>query len=112
MSSKSKYVPVVFENSLGETISNDPIFLAQQTLAAAGIALQAEEDDSEETLTVEPATQVEDYKSLDGAALKALAAERGVEIGDAKTVGDLRKLFIQADAAAAAAAEVEAANAQ
>jgi hypothetical protein len=38
MAKTKDYEPVVFEDSRGNIISNDPVFLARQTLAAAGLA--------------------------------------------------------------------------
>lgn len=115
------YEPVTFENSLGETISNDPIYLAQKTLENAGIAFNqsqpaqlaaaqaAAADDSDEDLDEDEAT---DYSKLGQKELKELADERGVDISSAKKVGEVRQLLIDADVKAAAEAEVAAANAQ
>lgn len=109
----TKHEPVIFENSLGETISNDPIWHAQKTLEAAGIAVgqveqntPADPDDSDQEID-----KAEDYKSLDGKALKALAGEREVDITGLKTVGEVRAALVADDVAKAAKAEVDAANA-
>lgn len=99
------YKAVTFKNSLGETISNDPIFLAQRTLAAAGISGKV--DDSGDAFDENP------YSDLKAAELKELAKERGVDIKGLKTVGDVRNALVAADDAeeeAAKAAEAEAAN--
>lgn len=86
-----KYVPVTFENSLGETISNDPIFLAQRTLKAAGLTGATRPDDHDEYM---PSA----YDELGGKELKALASERGVDIAGLKTVGQVREALTAADA--------------
>lgn len=96
------YEPVVFENSLGETISNDPVFHAQRTLAAAGVQgygrqLPTDSDDA----------MPDEYDDLKGNELKALAKERGVDITGLKTVGEVRAAFRTADAEAAEEDEEE-----
>lgn len=115
---------VTFENSLGETISNDPRWLAEQTLAAAGVG-SADKDaeiaelkaklEAIESATVATASSDDDdvedddevptdesgartYTELDGKALKALANERQVNISGLKKVGEVRKALIAADA--------------
>lgn len=89
-----KYKPVTFLNSRGETISNDPVFRAQQIMAGVKV------DDSNEDITTE---QVDEngkrtYGELDAKELKALASERGVDISGLKKVGEVRKALIDADA--------------
>lgn len=121
----ANYEPVVFEDSQGNVISNDPVFLAQRTLRAAGITLEDQSpktqsattssDDSSESIEE---TSEEDrdesgartYKELKGGDLKAYANERGVDITGMKTVGEVREALRKADADEAAAAEVNAAN--
>lgn len=97
-----KYIPVTFENSLGETISNDPIFLAQRTLKAAGLTGATRPDDHDEYMPTA-------YDELSGKDLKALALERGVDITGLKTVGQVREALTAADEAATtpAAADTE-----
>lgn len=100
MAEAEEYIPVTFENSLGETISNDPIFLAQRTLEAAGLGASAGRapTDGDEAIDLEQYP----YADLKGAELKALASERGVDITGLKTVGEVRKALSDADEAAAA----------
>lgn len=95
-----KYTPVIFENSLGETISNDPIFLAQRTLKAAGITGATRPDDHDEYM---PSA----YDELKGSELKALALERGVDITGLKTVGQVREALTAADNAEATPAQAD-----
>ena len=133
---KTKYEPVVFEDSQGNPISNDPLWLAQQRLAQAGVELpednsaeleaqlnqkneeieslraalaakEAEEASDLEPDDEAPKADVDDdgnrtYKELDSRGLKALAGEREVDISGLKTVGEVRKALIDADAAAKA----------
>lgn len=100
----AKHVPVTFENSLGETISNDPIFLAQRTLEAAGVTSGAERPgDHEDYMPT-------DYDDMDSKELKALSLERGVDIKGLKTVGQVRAALVAADDAEAAAAAATAAD--
>ena len=60
--------PVTFLNSAGETISNDPLWLAQQTLSANGVEGRKPDFDI-----------AGPYDHLDGPELKALAKERGIK---------------------------------
>lgn len=112
------YEPVVFENSEGTEISNDPVWHARKTLeqynalppqlqSAAGNAAR---DDDGDDLEGDDEDRIEDYKSFDGAALKKLAKQRSLDTTGLKTVGDLRARFIELDAAERAQAEVEKAN--
>lgn len=111
------YVPVVFEDSLGNEISNDPVWLARRTLeqyqATAGynqgpLVPASQQDDGDDDLDAPEGP--EDYKGLNGTALKELAAERGVDITGLTKVGQVRSALIEDDTAKAAAAELEAAN--
>lgn len=109
-----KYVPVVFEDSEGNTISNDPVYRAQQTLAAAGVSF-AESQPEQLATNARAADDVdlgdddaEDYKAFDGTELKAMADERGVDRKGLKTVGELRQALISADEAAAQVVATEA----
>lgn len=122
-----KYEPVTFENSLGETISNDPYFLAQRTMEQYA-ALPAEQqgmhapkgagsDDSDEDIDNGDTPSEKPYADLKGPALKALAADRGVDISGLTKVGEVRAALVaddeakaKAEADAAAQAEVDAAN--
>lgn len=96
---KQQYKPVTFLNSRGETISNDPVWKAQQTIQAAGADNGASDDDN---LDKEPQLDADGnrtYGELDGKELKALAEERGVDISGLKKVGEVRQALIDADAA-------------
>lgn len=120
---EEKYQPVVFLDSAGNEISNDPVWHAQKTLRAAGVSFEnsqpdaqarlleqqnaaTDDDDAElEAEAAEPEQDVDEsgartYKELKGADLKSLANSRGVDITGAKTVGDVRKALIAADAPA------------
>jgi hypothetical protein len=128
MAENEKYEPVVFLDSAGNEISNDPVWHAQKTLRAAGVsfdnsqpdaqarlleqqnAASTEDDDDEIDADAEPEQDLDGdgnrtYKELKGAELKSLANTRGVDITGAKTVGDVRKALIGADTAAANPAE-------
>lgn len=126
----AKYEPVIFENSLGEVISNDPVYLAQRTLAAYDIdpvtgekpapkkakkAVEApaaeeveddedieSEDEESEDEEVEEDTP-RDYTELDGKAVSALAKERGVDVTGLTKVKEVRAALMADDAAKAAA---------
>lgn len=114
----SEYKPVVFQNSLGEEISNDPVWLAQKTLAQYGSLQQL----PPAPLTARPQVTGDDeeidegdtpektYAEMSGKELKALAAERGVDISGLRTVGEVRKALTDDDSAKAAAQAVEDAN--
>lgn len=124
---EEKYEPVVFLDSVGNEISNDPVWHAQKTLRAAGVSFEnsqpdaqarlleqqnatADDDDELETADTEPEVDTDDsgartYKELKGADLKSLASTRGVDITGARTVGDVRKALIGADAEAASSTE-------
>jgi len=122
----SDYKPVVFENSLGETISNDPIYLAQKTLEAQGISFTAsqpvdlqsqlaskagsEGSPTEGTAPADdPDAEVEDtdddaprdYTDLSGKALASYAKERGLSLkdedGNTKKVGAIRAELVELD---------------
>jgi hypothetical protein len=118
---KEEYQPVVFEDSQGNEISNDPVWLAKQRLAEYGVdasdnsaeiaakdaeieALKAQlaaaqtpaEADEEETDEAGART----YGELDSKGLKALAKERNVDIAGLKTVGEVRSALVDADAKA------------
>lgn len=105
MSDATKYEPVTFENSLGEIISNDPVFHAQRTLEAYGV------DNDSRVPAVHrekgPADDAEfddnPYAYMDQKALKALAIERNISLKGLKTLGEVRAAFAAAD-------EVEEAN--
>lgn len=100
-----QYEPVTFLNSAGEVISNDPIYLAQQQLAAAGLinpqvtpVVPVAHDDDE--LGEDSDEDKVDYATLNGPQLKALAKERGVDIKGLRTVGEVRKALADAEAEA------------
>jgi hypothetical protein len=126
MSKSDKYQPVTFTNSLGEVISNDPVFRAQQVLEQAGLgqteaptpkaakavstppaAPVTPTDEDDEDLENDDSTEeaIADYKELDGKAAKALAAERGVDITGFTKVQQVRDALMAADAAKAEAQE-------
>lgn len=92
-----KYKPVLFENSRGETISNDPVYLAQQTLDQYSGGNTGNGDD--EAIDTSP------YADMNGRDLKAAAKERGVDISGMKTVGEVRRALEEDDAKNASAAE-------
>lgn len=111
---------VVFQNSLGEEISNDPRWHAMKTLRDAGISFDqsqpearqaafraaaaddADLGDDEETEPDVDENGARTYKELDGPALKKLATERGVDIKGLKKVGEVRDALRAADAAGSA----------
>lgn len=92
----NSYKPVTFLNSKGEVISNDPVYLAQQTLAAANISMGSnsgdDRDDSEDLLDETP-----DYTHLKGKDLGQYARERGVDIKGLKA-GEVRQALMDLDA--------------
>ena len=104
--SDNKYEPVTFEDSEGNVISNDPVWLAKQTLKQYGVEEQSTEasapaasETTQTASTSDDESMVEDYAKFDGAALKKLAKERNVDIKGLKTVGEVRQALIAADAA-------------
>lgn len=109
MAKSGEYKPVVFLNSLGEEISNDPIFHAQKTLEAAGIAVGNTADDDDDQLQKDSDTPPT-YEGISGKDLKQLAAEKGVDLTGLTTVGELRAALVQSDAEKAAADELARAN--
>ena len=89
--------PVTFLNSAGETISNDPLWLAQQTLSEAGVEGRKPDFDI-----------AGPYDDLDGAQLKTLATERGIKTKGWRKASQFREALeewdeVQADEAQAAA---------
>lgn len=97
---------VVFENSLGEEISNDPRWQAEKTLADAGVEVRsgaqrpADHDDYIPTA----------YDSVTGTDLGKLAKSRGIEIKGRKA-GEIRADLValdEAEEAAAAAGDADA----
>ena len=120
-----KHEPVVFEDSLGNTISNDPVYRAQQTLESAGVDENSDNSSDLKSENEQLRAQLEellrsqsagdgdsgndssgddespedsqgdeeevDLDALDGAQLKELAAERGVDITGLKKVGEVRQ---------------------
>jgi hypothetical protein len=119
--SDTTHKPVVFLNSLGEEISNDPVWHAQQTLAQYGqpfagsqpndlvrtlekaAAPEDDEDlDDDDTTPPVDAEGIRTYKELNQTQLKAEAKERQIDISSAKKVGDIREALRQADIAAKA----------
>lgn len=109
------YNPVVFEDSRGNIISNDPNYKAFEQLRSAGLLPNAEDDtrshgvddsdDEVETGDNEPG--VEDYTSVKGKDLAELAQERGINLknedGSAKKAGEVREALMEQDREAAAA---------
>lgn len=108
----AKNESVVFLDSAGNTISNDPAFLAKKLLSEAGVdepqvdldeiraSVRAEIEAemaaaaAEENGQKDPSDKDDEYSSLDGKALKELAKERGIEIpSDVTKVGQLRDLL-------------------
>lgn len=117
---------VVFEDSQGNEISNDPRWFARKVLGSEGVDVAAMEAELEElrafkaaqvATPAQPQTQnppaeddlgdAEDepeddkYSALKGAELKDLAKTEGLDITGLKTVGEVRKAFRDRDAAAA-----------
>ncbi len=123
------YKPVVFEDSQGNTISNDPVYLAQKVLEARGIPFngsqhtdlesqlrQAAEGEGSPTDPIvhdDPDADIEeseddeprDYTDLSGKALGAYAKERGLSLkddeGNTKKVGAIRTELMDLDKAQA-----------
>jgi hypothetical protein len=89
------YKPVVFEDSQGNEISNDPVYQAQKLLeqqfGANGRQPRYPDDES--------LVPDDEYNDMNGAELKKLAKERGVDISGLKTVGEVRTRLREADAA-------------
>ena len=118
-----KHKPVIFEDSAGNIISNDPIYLAQKTLEAAGVSFENSQpnelaDAAKQAAKTEetPAETVEesldddgnrDYDELDGKGLMSLASERGVDITGLKKVAQVREALIADDTAKRTAAAAE-----
>lgn len=102
MSENTDYQPVVFENSQGEEVSNDPVWLAKKTLekygAQQGVAFGSTRPqraaDYDEVLI-----DTSKYDGLKGPELVALAKERGVDITGLKKVGEVREALATADLA-------------
>lgn len=130
------YTPIVFENSLGEEISNDPVYLAQKTLKDAGVTFQNSQPDvakaqlqqatdkarqpaqDDDALDDDEQPDLDDsgfrtYKELDGKGVQAEAKSRGIIAKDLgiKTVGDLRTALIQDDETKRADADAAGAQA-
>ena len=78
--------PVIFLSASGEEISNDPQWRARKFIGS----------DAEEAMP-EDEEQGDGYDELSGKELKALAAERGVNIKGLKTTGDVREALRDAD---------------
>jgi len=96
MSTSTDYV--VFENSQGEEISNDPRWRAEKTLREAGVEVNAQRpvgdpDDME--------VDTSDYAGMKAAQLVKIAKERGVDIKGLKKVGEVRAALEKADEAEA-----------
>jgi hypothetical protein len=112
--------PVVFLDSAGNEISNDPVWHAQKTLRDRGISFDASQPETmqrapqdtaaasdEDDLDVPeapPEPAVDDdgnrtYKELSGAELKSLANNRGVDTKGLTKVGQVRNALMEADAA-------------
>lgn len=101
---------VVFEDSQGNEISNDPKWHAKHLLGVEHSDGELAAKDAEiealkaKIAALEAADESEgeeprDYAELDQKELKALAAERDIDIAGLKTVGELRQALVNADAA-------------
>lgn len=111
----SDYEPVVFLDADGNEISNDPVWHARNTLAAAGVDestvdnsnLQAEIEALKAALAAQETLDEDengkddgdDYDKLDGKGLKALAKERNVDIKGMTKVSQVREALRAADKA-------------
>lgn len=121
---KDKYEPVVFLDSAGNEITNDPVVKARQTLSAMGVgsderdaeiesllqqlaALQEsqsqsddDEDDDESSDSEDEengqGTQTIDLESMDGKQLKAFAGERNIDITGLTKVSEVRTRIAEA----------------
>lgn len=93
----ANYEPVVFENSRGEEISNDPVWQARRTLDQAGLASTpgntlertARPDDDDYVLT--------GYEDVKGQELVDLAKSRDIDY-KGKKAGEVRALLAAQDA--------------
>ncbi len=95
----ANYEPVVFENSRGEEISNDPVWQARRTPDQAGLAsapgntfegnTSARPEDDDYVLT--------GYEDVKGAELADLAKSRGIEY-KGKKAGEVRAALAAQDA--------------
>lgn len=94
---------VVFELPDGTEVSNDPRWLARKTLASTGVdidAMQAKIAELQAQIDEANAASEEDddqtnedgdeFDKLNGKELKALAAERNVDISGMTKVGEVR----------------------
>jgi len=105
---------VIFQDSNGNEISNDPRFHAIKTLENSGVSFEnSQPEQLAQAATnsgVEKAEGPKDYKALDAKALKAEAKERGIETKGMTRVSELRDALAADDAEKAAQVEVENAN--
>lgn len=110
MGKTKEYEPVVFENSEGEEVSNDPVWKAQRVLDEhKANQPEVEEHDDEDDDLDEGDDSPEDYKGFSGKAVGKLLADReGIDRANIKTVGQARAALIADDARLAAEAEVAA----
>lgn len=118
----SDYEPVVFLDAEGNEISNDPVWHARNTLAAAGVDESTVDDSGlQETIDAKDAEiealkaalaaketldedednkdDGDDYDKLGGKELQALAKERGVDIKGLRKVSEVRGALRAADKA-------------
>lgn len=100
----SEHQPVVFENSQGEEVSNDPVWIAQKTLERYGVqqgVAFGQVRPERPADSDEPLLDTSKYNDLSGAELKKLAEDRGVDISGLKTKGQVREALATADEAEA-----------
>ena len=120
----SDYEPVTFLDADGNEISNDPVWHARNTLAAAGVDESTVDDSSAELQSTIDAKNQEiaalkaaleardtldadednkddgdDYDKLGGKELQTLAKDRGVDIKGLRKVSEVRAALRAADQA-------------
>ena len=95
------YEPVTFLNSQGETITNDPVLLAQQRIDSITGVDSTKRDDSNDEVEQDD----NPISSMSGGELKEYAKANGIDIKGLKTVGEVRERITTVQAAAEEAAD-------